>query len=82
MSKVAIFVDEQGVSRKVNGDRFGSIDLDAAVRDGTIMSITPVGRGAIYIVRNSGDLTTAVTGPPPKSYDFKTCVIGGSRSPH
>ena len=25
--------------------------------------------------------TTAVTGPPPKNYDFKTRVIGGSRSP-
>ena len=23
----------------------------------------------------------AVTGPPPKNYDFKTRVIGGSRSP-
>jgi hypothetical protein len=23
----------------------------------------------------------AVTGPPPKDYDFKTRVIGGSRSP-
>jgi hypothetical protein len=28
------------------------------------------------------DVTTAVTGPPPKSYDFKTRVTGGSRSPH
>jgi hypothetical protein len=26
-------------------------------------------------------ITTAVTGPPPKNYDFKTRVIGGSRSP-
>lgn len=25
--------------------------------------------------------TAAVTGPPPKPYDFKTRVIGGSRSP-
>ena len=25
--------------------------------------------------------TTAVTGPPPKNCDFKTRVIGGSRSP-
>jgi hypothetical protein len=23
-------------------------------------------------------ITTAVTGPPPKNYDFKTRVIGGS----
>jgi len=23
-----------------------------------------------------------LTGPPPKNYDFKTRVIGGSRSPH
>jgi hypothetical protein len=30
---------------------------------------------------NSFGLTTAVTGPPPKNYDFKTRVIGGSRSP-
>jgi hypothetical protein len=28
------------------------------------------------------DRTTAVTGPPPKNYDFKTQVTGGSRSPH
>jgi hypothetical protein len=27
-------------------------------------------------------ITAAVTGPPPKNYDFKTRVIGGSRSPH
>ena len=27
-------------------------------------------------------LTVAVTGPPPRDYDFKTRVIGGSRSPH
>ena len=26
-------------------------------------------------------LTTAVTGPPPKHFDFKTRVIGGSGSP-
>ncbi len=26
--------------------------------------------------------TTAVTGPPPKDYDFETHAIGGSRSPH
>ena len=26
--------------------------------------------------------TTAVTGPPSTKYDFKTRVIGGSRSPH
>jgi hypothetical protein len=26
-------------------------------------------------------LTTAVTGPPPKNFDFKTDAIGGSRSP-
>jgi len=25
--------------------------------------------------------TTAVTGPPPKGYDFKIRVIGGSGSP-
>jgi len=24
----------------------------------------------------------AVTGPPPKNYDFNCRVIGGSRSPH
>ena len=30
----------------------------------------------------SSGRTTAVTGPPPKNYDFKTDVIGGSRSPH
>ncbi|MFM8728655.1 MAG: hypothetical protein ACKON9_26455 [Planctomycetaceae bacterium] len=28
-----------------------------------------------------GHLTTAVTGPPQKNYDFKSRVIGGSRSP-
>ncbi len=27
-------------------------------------------------------VTTAVTGPPPRNYDFKTRVIGGSRLPH
>lgn len=27
------------------------------------------------------DLTAPFTGPPPKSYDFTTRVIGGSRSP-
>lgn len=27
-------------------------------------------------------VATAVTGPPPRSYDFRTRVIGGSRSPH
>jgi hypothetical protein len=27
-------------------------------------------------------LTAAVTGPPPRNYDFKTRAIGGSRSPH
>jgi hypothetical protein len=27
-------------------------------------------------------ITTAVTGPPPKTYDFKTHTTGGSRSPH
>ena len=27
-------------------------------------------------------ITAAVTGPPQKNYDFKTGVIGGSRSPH
>jgi hypothetical protein len=26
-------------------------------------------------------ITAAVTGPPPKNYDFKSHVIGGSRSP-
>jgi hypothetical protein len=27
-------------------------------------------------------ITAAVTGPPPKNYDSKLRVIGGSRSPH
>jgi hypothetical protein len=26
-------------------------------------------------------ITAAVTGPPPNNYDYKTRVIGGSRSP-
>jgi hypothetical protein len=30
----------------------------------------------------SSPLTAAVTGPPPKNYDFKSRVIGGSGSPH
>jgi hypothetical protein len=29
----------------------------------------------------SMQITTAVTGPPPKIFDFKSRVIGGSRSP-
>lgn len=27
-------------------------------------------------------LALAVTGPPPRNSDLKTCVTGGSRSPH
>jgi len=30
---------------------------------------------------NFSPITYAVTGPPPMNYDFKTRVIGGSRSP-
>jgi hypothetical protein len=38
---------------------------------------TPVGSHWFCLSRR----TTAVTGPPPRNYDFKTRVIGGYRSP-
>jgi hypothetical protein len=36
---------------------------------------------AIKTASDSTAPTTAVTGPPPQDFDFRTRVIGGSRSP-
>jgi hypothetical protein len=38
-----------------------------------------VGFGSAFLHGNFQGITAAVTGPPPKNYDFKTRVIGGSR---
>jgi len=52
-----------------------------AVPEATTVGVDSSTALALALALTSCCLTTAVTGPPPKDYDFKTRVIGGSGSP-